>query len=567
MKKASGYCVLLVGLVLCSVGGVGQVESSQGYFSYPLRIKPKLNANFGEMRPNHFHMGLDLSTEAKENLPVYAPADGYVARMKIETGGFGRAIYLNHPNGMTTLYAHMNRFIPAAEMYLKQQQYARQTWKIDVNLPDGALPVRKGQLIGFSGNTGASQGPHVHFEVRDTETENCLNPLSLGFGLDDQTPPDLLRLAFYDRSKSVYAQQPRVFSLVKKGINYVVPEVINLPFEKVFVAIEAVDRMTGFPNQNGIYQAQLLEQETVLSSFLMDNISYDDTRYLNGHIDYRVKARGGPYYQMLFPPKSFGLGLYTTPGQLNHIGLLDKQPKALTIRVMDAHGNVSTVDFELQKNGNPAPPPKQDGALMVAGQLNIYEDNNIQFVFGEQAFYDDFHFLLTAVYANAATQLSSVYQVLPTHVPVHQPFTVRIKPNRNLALVRADRVVVKRQANTKIEIKKAGLERGSFAVQFRDLGFFQLLQDLEPPKISSTLQQGAVLRQGSTIVVEAADNNHVIKEFRATASGQWLMFQPSGSRFVYLVDEHLPIGEHILTVVVYDEAGNSTVKEWQIVRK
>ena len=122
-----------------------QAPGGSDYFRYPLNLIPRLNANFGEMRPNHFHMGLDLSTEGKVNMPVLAPADGYISRMKIETGGFGRAIYLNHPNGTTTLYAHMNRFIPDAEAYLKERQYAEQSWKIDVMVPDKLIPVKKGK--------------------------------------------------------------------------------------------------------------------------------------------------------------------------------------------------------------------------------------------------------------------------------------------------------------------------------------------------------------------------------------------------------------------------------------
>ena len=123
MKKNLLFFLLLVSVLY---KGYAQPKGVPEYFTYPLSIKPKLNANFGEMRPNHFHMGLDLSTESRENLPVYAPADGFISRMKIETGGFGRAIYLDHPNGTTTLYAHMNQFIPAAENYLEQQQYEQQ---------------------------------------------------------------------------------------------------------------------------------------------------------------------------------------------------------------------------------------------------------------------------------------------------------------------------------------------------------------------------------------------------------------------------------------------------------
>jgi len=202
------FLICYVSLMFAAASAVAQPPGGLNYFSYPLSIKPRLNANFGEMRNNHFHMGLDLSTEGRENLPILASADGYLARIKIESGGFGRALYVNHPNGTTTLYAHMNRFIPAAEQFLKAKQYEQQSWKIDVNLPPDLIPLKKGQLIGYSGNTGASQGPHVHFEIRDTKTENCLNPLLYRFPLQDVTPPDVHRLVFYDRDKSIYEQSP-----------------------------------------------------------------------------------------------------------------------------------------------------------------------------------------------------------------------------------------------------------------------------------------------------------------------------------------------------------------------
>ena len=224
---------LLLVLLIFIYGEVfAQPKGVPEYFSYPLSIDPRLNANFGEMRPNHFHMGLDLSTESRENLPVYAPADGFISRMKIETGGFGRAIYMDHPNGTTTLYAHMNRFIPAAENYLEDQQYVQQTWKIDLKVPAGLLPVKKGQLIGYSGNTGASQGPHVHFEIRDTETENCLNPLRFRFLLPDVTPPDvfdwfsMIEIKVFMNKHQLYTRSS------KKAISIMLPTVWSYHLKK-----------------------------------------------------------------------------------------------------------------------------------------------------------------------------------------------------------------------------------------------------------------------------------------------------------------------------------------------
>src|SRR5207249_2686408 len=155
----------------------------------------QLVANFGEIRTNHWHMGLDIRTQQRVNLPVYAAADGYVARVVVEPMGFGQAIYIHHPNGYTTLYAHLNAFFPALQQYVKEQQYAEESWKIDLEFSPNQFAVRQSDFIALSGSMGASAGPHVHFEIRDTKTDKVLNPLLFGFPIRDEVPPTVYRLA------------------------------------------------------------------------------------------------------------------------------------------------------------------------------------------------------------------------------------------------------------------------------------------------------------------------------------------------------------------------------------
>ncbi len=556
--------IFFVCLIIWYSRAEAQPKGVPEYFAYPLSIKPKLNANFGEMRPNHFHMGLDLSTESRENLPVYAPADGFISRMKIELGGFGRAIYLDHPNGTTTLYAHMNRFIPVAEKYLEEQQYEQKSWKIDLKVPSGLITVKKGQLIGYSGNTGASQGPHVHFEIRDTKTENCLNPLRFRFLLPDVTPPDLFRVVFYDRDKSVYEQTPVVYPLIKKGNEYHIAGKVELPYDRVFIAIQATDRMTGVPNANGIFAAHVKLDNQWVSSFTLDNISYDQTRYLNGHIDYMHKMRGGGYYQMLFPAKKMDLPIYKLKGE-NYLTISDFEQECV-VDVFDAYENRSSIQFSIKRKPGVTPVQSRAGQFMKAGEMNVYEDENIQFVFNEDAFYDDFHFQLQSIYAAAAHDASSVYQTLPEHIPVQNYFKVRIKPSKDIDLLNKDRLVIKRSYRGKTDIKKATQEKDGFSASFRDFGFFQLLHDIQPPQISTHLHNGARLTTGSRIYFDVIDDLKVIKEFKVTVDGEWLLFVPSGIRYSYVVDEHFPKGEHKLTVLVIDEAGNAVSKEFQVIR-
>lgn len=544
--------------------GFSQPKGVPEYFNYPLSLKPRLNANFGEMRPNHFHMGLDLSTDSKENLPVYAPADGFVSRIKIESGGFGRAIYLDHPNGTTTLYAHMNNFMPAIEKYLEDKQYEQESWKIDIKIPAGVLPVVKGQQIGYSGNTGASQGPHVHFEIRDTKTDDCLNPLRFRFLLPDVTPPDLFKVAFYDRDKSIYEQRPVVYPLIKKSDAYQIAGRVELPFEKVFMAIQATDRMTGVPNTNGIFAAQVRFDNQWVSSFTMDTISYEMTRYLNGHIDYPSKYKGGPYYQLLFPANNMNFPIYKTRGK-NFISITDVEQEC-EIEVSDAYFNKSVLRFSVVRKQGSVEAEKQAGQMMRAGEMNIYEDDQIQFVFDEHAFYDDFHFSVQSSYTNAAHDASLLFQTSPVFIPVHTNFKIRIKPVKDLDLLNTDRLVVKRSFGGKTEIKKAKSEKDGFSATFRELGNFQLIHDIQPPQIFSHLQQGARLNTGSKIHFDVVDDLEVIKEFKVQVDGSWLMFKPQGKRYSYTVDEHFPKGEHKLTVLVVDEAGNAASKDFLVTR-
>ena len=170
---------LLVFFLLYFLFGQGQTANknyTKGYFRWPLDLKPEIVANLGELRNNHWHMGLDIRSNQKENQQVYAAAAGYIAGIRIEPFGFGRSIFINHPNGLTTVYAHLNDFFPALEQYVTNQQYQRESWALELEFSPKQFPVAKGTFIAFSGNTGGSQGPHLHFEIRQNGT--LVNPLS-----------------------------------------------------------------------------------------------------------------------------------------------------------------------------------------------------------------------------------------------------------------------------------------------------------------------------------------------------------------------------------------------------
>lgn len=291
-----------------------------------------LAANFGELRPNHYHMGLDIRTQRRENLPVFAAADGYVARVSIEPGGFGQAIYIRHPNGYTTVYGHLNKFFPALAAYVAEQQYKLESWRVSLDVPLALFPVRKGDLIAYSGSTGGSQGPHLHFEIRRTDGDINLNPLLFGLPVPDNTDPVILRLAYYDSDQGLYDQSPHILP-VRKGTApairipsshhptafSVTPALLTVPFPRISFGISAFDTQTGSANPNGIFESVLFEDDQPLIGFQMDNISYDNTRNINAHIDYKTRLTGGPFLQLLsfLPGYPFPSIYRTTSGASN----------------------------------------------------------------------------------------------------------------------------------------------------------------------------------------------------------------------------------------------------------
>src|SRR5688500_15364285 len=219
-KRHAAFVLLLFSFVSVEGQTAASNKYPPGYFDNPLDIPMSLSANFGELRPGHWHMGLDLRTNQKENLPVLASADGYIAHIGIRPLSFGKFIIINHPNGYSTLYAHLNSFYPELENYVREKQTKKESWAIELDFTENDFIVKKGDEIAKSGNTGGSQGPHLHFEIIDTKSGRSLNPQLFGFGIPDDVPPTVAKLAIYDRSISTYLQTAQMIPTVKTDSGY-----------------------------------------------------------------------------------------------------------------------------------------------------------------------------------------------------------------------------------------------------------------------------------------------------------------------------------------------------------
>ncbi len=535
----------------------------QGYFIYPVVARIGLAANFGELRANHYHMGLDCRTDLVVNKKILAAADGYIAKVSVGPFGFGQAIYINHPNGLTTLYGHLNSFYPKLEKYVIEQQYLRQSWQVSLDIPKDLFPIAKGQLIALSGSTGGSQGPHCHFEIRDTKTDKVLNPLLFGFPLPDKVPPSIVRLYMYDRCISTYRQIPKQLPIKKVGNTFsTTSEIITVNTDKISFGISANDKLSDSNNPNGIYNAVIYLDDQPLSGFLLDSISYDETRYLNAHIDYKTKMSGGPYIQHLSRLPGYPQGVYKDVNGDGVIELKDDQIHSVKIVVKDANDNTSILNFKIKKGIIKEKGRAEDSSQyydqkeFFPGFVNVYETNKFQLYLPPSTLYDSLPFTFSAMRSISPSSYSDAITILSGEVPAQEFFTVKIKPNRAVAESSGDRMLIKQSWGAKNQVIKAQKEGEWYKAKFRIFGNFELIADTIPPVIGG-FADGANLSHAKSIVFTPRDNNEELKNFRAELDGQWLRFtNDKGRTFIYNFDEKCLYGKHDLRVSIEDEAGN-----------
>ncbi len=539
----------------------------KGYFRNPLAIPIQLSANFGELRPNHFHMGFDIRTAQRENLPVFAAAEGYISKVKIETSGFGQAIYLTHPNGYTTLYAHLNSFYFPLSEYVKNKQYESQQWEEEIDFQPNQFKVAKGEVIAYSGNTGASAGPHLHFEIRNTQTENNLNPWLFDMGLSDNIPPSIFRLYFYDRRYSTYQAAPTPISIRGSNGNYTRDGVLVVPTPKISFGISAEDKYNTSSFRYGIYSAELWWDDTLQCSFRLDNISYDETRYSNACMDYAIKLSGGPYIQHLSRLPGNASTIFTTLHNDGVITLTDTAIHNVRIDVKDAAGNTSVVMYKVRFD-----PAKVNDRVftantitMVPGIENRLTEAEAEAVFSPKAFYDTVPFVYRAEETKDTKVVSKIHYLHNYKVPVHDFYTVRIKLNVSLTDALKEKVVMQLVSNRKIVTMKGKWNNDWKEGSFRDLGFVRLLIDSTPPIITAGWKNRANLIKAPSITIFTRDNTEV-SDFTALLDGQWLLFSRKGDSFIHKFDERTAAGRHELSVTVKDVASNITEKTFTFTR-
>lgn len=569
--------IISFSVVLFALHAIAQNNKAaypKDYFRNPLDIPILLAGNFGECRLNHFHSGIDIKTNGKENLPVYAAADGYISRIKLESGGFGHALYITHPNGYTTLYAHLNNFNTNVQQFVSQEQYKNESWETDVSLKPEQFPVKKGEQIAWSGNTGASTAPHLHFEIRNTQSEHPLNPQLFGLPITDNIAPVVGGIALYNMKESIYDQEPQILKVKKKGNDYTtVIDTVVINTDQAGIAINVNDYMNSSKNTLTYYTATLYMNDAQIINIRLDDIGYDETRYLHAFIDYKLKKINGSWYQCLFQIEGNELNHiyeYTTDyrrmSEKGKLAFANNSPKNIRVVLTDANGNKTLLSFYM-KLVNPTEPPENKCDKyhhFAVHKSNSFSNANIALILDQKALYESvcFDFKKTP----DVNSYSDRYQIHNSYIPVHTYFDIYIKADKPIPFNLRDKIAMVYTDGKEESAKAATGEDDWYKARFRAFGEYRLVADNKPPIIKPLQKQGANLSKAPHISFNVKDSITSVKTFRAELDGKWLCFEKRNDVYFYTFDEHCPPGKHILTITVADENDNKQILTYNFTR-
>ena len=564
--------IFLLSLLLINAPGDEPKDSS--IFISPVKIPLSLSANFGELRADHFHSGIDVRTQGVIGKEVIAAASGYVYRISISPGGFGKALYIRHPSGYSTVYGHLDRFIPEIEEYAISRQYAEKSYMVTLWPPKERFKYEQGDIIAYSGNSGSSSGPHLHYEIRKSDDEVPVNPLLFEFGIKDDIRPVIETLVIYPAGKKtmINNRNKQLKLNVNGGSgNYSISANNQISISGLAgFGFKAYDLLNGSYNKCSVYTIELKIDNIPVFNYKMDTFSFGESRYVNSHIDYETLQREKTYIERAFILPNDKLNAYGNVINNGIFNFTDERKHIVELIVSDIHSNKSVLSFNVNSvpsvvRENQVKPDENSPVVMPYNRNNKFVSKNITVNIPSGALYDTLYFEFKRSAGNPL-MFSDIYQIHNKYTPLHKSFNISIKPDR-IPEGKQSKMLIIQLAD---EIQKVPLSstwnNGYLSANTNTFGTFCIGIDTVPPLISQIgFSSGANLTGRSNMKIKITDELSGIKTYEPLIDGEWALFEydQKNDMLTYTFDpKRIQKGaKHNLTLKVNDNRDNlSTYK-------
>lgn len=537
------------------------VWSQQGSYGKLMPIPERISGNFGEFRSNHFHAGIDYKTMEQTGFEVYAAADGFISRVKVSHGGYGRALYITHPELNTvTVYAHLSEFFGVLNDSIRMLQYSARSYETEI-FPDSAtFPVIRGQLIGYSGNAGSSEGPHLHFETRHRTSEKPFNPELAGYQIEDTIPPVVLAVVFYDPgSGSVLSTAAKqIVDLTNQpGPVYVIEDTITVD-QQFFIGFEGYDKAGTEPNRLGFRAWQLTSPGQTHFSISIDSFAFDETRLINSMIDHQLQSDSARKIILCFNQKGNQLSFASKESGL--ISMEDGEVMPLRLLITDHSGNKTEVRMIVQcahRKSNRFNGTK--GRKISFGEEEKFKGISFELILKEQSLFDDG--VAEVTYSDTTGLLSGILQVSPGWLTFHEPAEVAIKPYRDVVSDSGKVVMVLIGSGAEKLPLQGQFKNGYFRASTRNAGQFILMSDTSKPQVMEPFWFSQDIRGFRNLIVPVTDDLSGIKSVEVTIEGNWVRSEYNSRRKEVIIDERDLSGSAAGTEIglkVTDKCNNET---------
>ncbi|MBR1768915.1 MAG: M23 family metallopeptidase [Bacteroidales bacterium] len=566
------YSVLIFALGFCFpfLKAQNTDKNLKNIFSSPLDIPLYSAGSFAELRGSHFHSGLDIRTQGKTGFNVYAPADGYVSRIKVQAYGGGKNLYITHPNGYTTVYMHLERYCGEIEEFVKKRQYALQVYEFDYVFPNPKITVKKGDTIAISGESGSAAGPHLLFEVRNSKTENPINALKF-LDIEDTFAPNIESLAISpanDLSSVESLNKEKVINLNGKT-KFKQGDTVDC-LGKVFFSILAFDASKKSSSRNGVLSTELFINNKSYFSHRIDEFSFADYGFVDAVINYPLYKKTNKRYLC---SKLLSNGKLPYDKYFNN-GILEvKKDSVYLVEWVLKDIKNNTTKFAFYVRGYQSENFKTEKSKKAAvkhisfSQRESYNSSDgSYFIFPKNSLYEDIdleHYERKGTYSDVHT-LHNIYE------PVKKKFTVKIKPYKFDKALEDKYIIVSVNSKGGLSSKGGFYKDGFVEATIGDFGTFAVWIDTTAPQIKAlNFKNGQKISEKlSSVQVKISDNLSGIQYYKGYLNGKWILMEYDGknARLTYFIDDKLKEGENTLKVVVTDRCENVKTEIFKIIK-